>query len=166
MGMRSELTDSARKMRKLPTEAELRLLKHIQEAVAEGTKDQDAQKDKDKEELLTLSTRQNDLRDLFDRLIQKATGGQQKLGPRPDPNDQLPEEATKEDVDKKELVDTLIDDKDPDKAVSGGEKLTGDRMARSADRLAKDDAGKVTQEIQRKSPRVDRSAIQGSSSGA
>jgi hypothetical protein len=129
---------------KLPTEAELRLLKKNQEEVHDSTIGEDAKKEKDKENLLSLSTRQSDLRNLLDLLIQKATQGQQKLGPPPDPKDQLPEESNKE------LQDDLLNDKANDKTVDTGERLTGDRMARSAQRLAKNDPGAMTQEIQKR----------------
>ena len=85
-------------------------------------------------------------------MIQKATDHQQKLGPPPDPKDQLPEETAnaKEDLDNKEMQDDLLNDKVSDKTVDTGERLTGDRMARSAQRLAGNDPGAITQEIQKR----------------
>ncbi|HWE93478.1 MAG TPA: DUF4175 family protein [Tepidisphaeraceae bacterium] len=136
---------------KLPAEAELRLLKKNQTAVRTGTEEADKVAQKDKEQLLALGTRQGELRDLFDKLIQKATEGQNKLGPEPDPNEQLPEEANKEDIENQEIEQGLLNDKVTDDMAEKGLKLTGDRMARSRVRLAvKDDPGKVTQEIQKR----------------
>jgi hypothetical protein len=136
---------------KLPTEAELRLLKKNQLTIREGTEEADKAAKKDKEQLLSLGTRQGELRDLFGRLIEKATQGQSKLGPEPDPKDQLPEEAKKEDIDNQELEKALLNDKATDDMAEKGVKLTGDRMARSRIRLAiNDDPGKVTQEIQKR----------------
>ncbi|HET6248034.1 MAG TPA: hypothetical protein VFE47_10085, partial [Tepidisphaeraceae bacterium] len=133
---------------KLPTEAELRLLKKNQEVVDDRTKAADKQKEKDKEELLALSTRQSDLRNLLDVLVKKATG--QGLGPPPDPKDELPPDVKKEDLDNKEIDDKLLNDKVDDKAVDSGIKGTGDNMGRSANRLARNDPGEVTQEIQKR----------------
>ncbi len=41
-----------------------------------------------------LGDRQGQLRDVLDQLLQKASHGQTKLGPEPDPKDKLPEEAS------------------------------------------------------------------------
>lgn len=141
----------------MPSEPELRLLKGLQEAVNKSTKSMhDAivkQADKDaaaKEKLLSLGGRQGELRNLLDELLKKASEGKLKLSPEPDNRDQLPEEAKAQDVEDQEL----------DKELAGGEagegdqaerniKLTGDRMARSRQRLAiNNDPGKVTQVIQ------------------
>ena len=45
--------------------------------------------------MLSLSTRQSDVRNLLDGLIKKATQGKQSLPPPPDPKDRLPEETSK-----------------------------------------------------------------------
>jgi hypothetical protein len=135
---------------KLPSEAELRLLKKNQVTVREGTEEANKPAQKDKEQLLSLGTRQGELRDLLDRLIQKATEGKNKLGPEPDANSQLPEEASKEDIENQEIENGLLNDKVTDDMAEKGLKLTGDRMSRSRQRLVKDDPGKVTQEIQKR----------------
>jgi hypothetical protein len=136
---------------RMPSEAELRLLKAIQQAVNNSTVKIDAQKDKDKNKLLALGGRQGELRDLFDKMIQKATQGKVKLGPEPDNKDQLPEEAKKDDVEDQELEQQLMNDKASEDQTTNSVKLTGDRMARSRQRLAlNDDPGKVTQEIQKR----------------
>lgn len=136
---------------KLPSEAELRLLRKNQEAINKGTTDVDKPAQKDKERVLDLGTRQGSMRDLLDQLIQRATEGKIKLGPEPDNRDQLPEEAKKEDVDDQELTKNLLGDNPADDADANKIKLTGDRMARSRQRLAlNDDPGAVTQEIQKR----------------
>jgi hypothetical protein len=138
---------------KLPTEAELRLLKRNQEIINKGTEVADAAdaKEKDKPVVLDLGTRQGSLRNLLDQLVQKASEGKQKLGPEPDNRDQLPEEASKEQIEDDELTRGLLSDNPDDDSPTKKIKLTGDRMGRSRQRLAlNDDPGKVTQEIQKK----------------
>jgi hypothetical protein len=136
---------------RMPSEAELRLLKALQQAVNNSTVKIDAQKAKDKNKLLALGGRQGEFRDLFDKMIQKATRGKVKLGPEPDNKDQLPEEAKKEDVEDQEFEKQLLQDKVSDDQTTNSVKLTGDRMARSRQRLAlNNDPGKVTQEIQKR----------------
>ncbi|HWE04552.1 MAG TPA: DUF4175 family protein [Tepidisphaeraceae bacterium] len=138
---------------KLPTEAELRLLGKNQQAVNEKTIEADKQKEKDKEQLLALGGRQGEIRGLLDQLIQKASQGKTRLGPEPDPKDQLPGNASKEDVDNQEMQDDLLGSAKPG-APSGNDKsvqATGDRMARARQRLAlNNDPGAVTQEIQKR----------------
>ncbi len=135
---------------KLPSEAELRLLKKNQEGINDETTNAHQQKEKDKEALTTLGGRQNDLRGLLDTLIQKATNGQQKLGPPPDPKDELPETASKDELDNKELDQELLEQKVTEKTVDKGIVLTGNRMAQSGYRLRRIDPGPVTQEIQKR----------------
>jgi len=137
---------------RMPGEAELRLLKALQQAVNNSTVKIDADKtrEKDKEKLLSLGGRQGELRDLLDKMIQKATQGKVKLGTEPDNKDQLPEEAKKDDVEDQELEKQLLNDKTGDETTNSV-KLTGDRMARSRQRLAlNNDPGQVTQEIQKR----------------
>lgn len=136
---------------RMPSEAELRLLKALQQAVNNSTVKIDAEKEKDKNKLLALGGRQGEFRDLLDKMIQKATGGKVKLGPEPDNKDQLPEEAKKEDVEDQEFEKQLLQDKVSDDQTTNSVKLTGDRMARSRQRLAlNNDPGKITQEIQKR----------------
>jgi hypothetical protein len=138
----------------MPTEAELRLLKQFQQAVNKSTEATDAAGKKDAQETLALGGRQGELRNLLDELIKQATQGKVDLGPEPDNKDQLPEEATEEDVDDEELDDELLGDgEDEPEADAVVEKVrkTGARMARSRQRLAlNNDAGKVTQIIQKR----------------
>jgi hypothetical protein len=135
----------------MPSEAELRLLKALQQAVNNSTVKIDAEKEKDKNKLLALGGRQGEFRDLLDKMIQKATSGKVKLGPEPDNKDQLPEEAKKEDVEDQEFEKQLLQDKVSDDQTTNSVKLTGDRMARSRQRLAlNNDPGKITQEIQKR----------------
>jgi hypothetical protein len=134
---------------KLPTEAELRLLKDLQLAINKSTKKIDAEPVKDQPKLLALGNRQGELRNLLDETLKKSSGGQMKLGPEPDPKDALAEEVGKEQLDKAELVDDLLQGApDPEKIMKGTADV-GSRMARSRQRLAlSNDPGKTTQLIQ------------------
>jgi hypothetical protein len=135
----------------LPTEAELRLEKALQQAVnkatiaiSQGGKNQDPA-------LVALGGRQGQLRDVLDQLLQKSSHGQMKLGPEPDPKDKLPEEATSDQVDDQELTQNLLQGDGapgPDQ-VKDDVALIGQRMGRSRQRLALDhDPGQVTQDVQ------------------
>jgi hypothetical protein len=138
---------------KLPTEAELRLLKRMQQAVNKNTVDADAlpKPQQDKVALVNLGTRQGKLRTLLDTMLKQTTNGKESLKPEPDPKDKLPEEAGKEAIENQEIEKELLGG-DP-KAEKETKQLNrvGDRMARSRQRLALDnDPGKVTQEIQKR----------------
>jgi len=136
---------------RMPGEAELQLLKALQVAVNRSTTRIDQDKNRDKPRLLALGGRQGELRDLLDKMIQKASSGKVKLGPEPDNRDQLPEEAKKEDVENQELENQLLNQKPNEDDTAKDVKLTGDRMARSRQRLAlNNDPGKITQEIQKR----------------
>jgi hypothetical protein len=139
--------------KKLPTEAEFRLLKALQVAVNKATADLD-QPERDKPRILALGTRQGELRNLLDSMLQKASGGQSKLPPEPNPKDRLPDEAKPEDVDNQEIDKSLLNDKTDEAATAKVDKETGqigDRLARIRQRLALDnDPGKVTQLIEKK----------------
>lgn len=134
---------------KMPGEAELRLTKALQQAIDKSTVAIDAVKLKDLPKLAALGLRQGQIRGLYDQLIQKAA--HIKLDPEPDNRDQLPEEASKEDVENDEFDKQLRNgDMTEDSAIKAI-KLTGDRMARSRQRLAlNNDPGPVTQEIQKR----------------
>jgi hypothetical protein len=135
----------------MPSEAELQLLKALQLAVNKSTRIIDQQKDKDKEKLLALGGRQGEMRNLLDKMIQRATQGKVKLGPEPDNRDQLPEEAKKGAVEDQELDNQLLNQKLTEDQTENTIKLTGDRMARSRQRLAlNNDPGEITQEIQKR----------------
>jgi len=142
---------------KMPTDVELRLLKALQGAVNKATVKIDdevaaAGGKKDQPKLAGLGGRQGELRNLLDQLLQEASKGQVKLGDEPDDKIQLPEEATKADVDDQEYFNDLLkNDKVDGPAVEKIVKAAGDRMGRSRQRLAiKNDPGKVTQEIQKR----------------
>jgi hypothetical protein len=127
-------------------------LKDLQRAINTNTKVADGQLQKsptDKSQVLALGTREGELRGLLDQTMQKASKGQLKLGPEPDPSTLLPEEAKQEDVENDELDKNLLDDKAAAEKEESQAGLIGDRMARSRQRLAiKSDPGKVTQIIQ------------------
>ncbi len=133
----------------MPSEAELRLLKQLQEAVNKSTKTIDAEKVKDNEKLLALGGRQGELRGLLDRLLQQSSGGKLKLDAEPDNKNQLPEEADDQAIEDQELEKELVEGKVEEETLTSNVKLTGDRMARSRQRLALNtDPGKTTQKIQ------------------
>jgi len=138
---------------KLPSEVELRLLRARQLSVNKSTteignlpKDQ-----QDKVALVALGNRQGKMRTLLDNLVKQATRGKEGLKPEPDPKDKLPEEAGKEQIENQEIDQDLLGG-DPQGAQETKQlNRVGDRMARSRQRLALDgDAGKVTQEIQKR----------------
>jgi hypothetical protein len=144
---------------KMPTDIELRLLKDLQTAVNRNTKvvDGEVQKnkgkkdEKDGQKLLALGTRQGELRGLLDNLLKQASEGKITLGKEPDPKDQLPEEADKNAIEDQEFIKDLVDNNLQADTVEKSIKLTGDRMARSRQRLAlTNDPGEVTQEIQKR----------------
>jgi hypothetical protein len=150
----------------IPTEAELRLMKDLQVAENDATVAISKAQQQSKSDLLSLGNRQGDLRNLLDKLLQKASQGQNKLPPEPDNRDQLPEEAAGKDpnaavekVDNQELAQDLLDVK-PEKGAKANPpaaqdqhdlNLIGDRMARVRQRLAINaDPGAITQEIQKR----------------
>src|SRR5688572_20805963 len=139
---------------RMPTEAELRLLKSFQLSVNKATEAVHAANKKKPEETLALGGRQGQLRNVFDELVKQATDGKVQLGPEPDNKDQLPEEAEEEDVDNQELEQELLGDgkEEPEAdAVVDKVKKAGARMARARQRLAlNNDPGKVTQIIQKR----------------
>jgi hypothetical protein len=138
---------------KLPTEAELRLLKAHQNAINRETRETDAtpRPERDQPGIVTLGNRQGELRKLLDSLIKTATRGKEGLKPEPDPKDKLPEEAGKEAVENQEVADELLGGQPNAEKETKQLNRVGDRMARSKQRLALDlDPGKVTQEIQRR----------------
>jgi hypothetical protein len=148
----------------MPSEAEFRLMKDLQLAENNATLELSKQPNPEKSDLASLGNRQGDLRNLLDKLLQKASKGQAKLPPEPDNRDQLPEEAAgktpggaAEAEDNKELTDILVGEGKVDKPGQPPAeaqidlKLVGDRMARSRQRLAENaDPGPITQEIQKR----------------
>lgn len=142
---------SGQQPRRMPTEAELKLLKSLQQAVNKSTVKVDAQPNKDKDVLAALGGRQGELRNLLDALLKQASNGLMDLGPEPENKDQLPEEAAADDVEQKELEDLLLGENKTQARIEQDFKLVGTRMARSRQRLAlANDPGKVTQEIQKR----------------
>ncbi len=138
---------------KLPTEAELRLMKALQESINKNTTEADKlpKEEQDKVALVNLGNRQGQIRSLLDTLLKKVTQGKEGLKPEPKQEDKLPEEAGKEQIENQEADAELLGG-DP-KAAAESKQLNrvGDRMARSRQRLALDnDPGKVTQEIQKR----------------
>ncbi|HTW93710.1 MAG TPA: hypothetical protein VMD30_02880, partial [Tepidisphaeraceae bacterium] len=133
----------------LPTEAEIRLIRDLQKGVNDDTKDADAQSPHDKQAILELGKREGDLRQLLDHILQKASGGQLKLGSEPSNKDTLPEEASNEDLDLEELRDQALNAKPDAQGESDDTGLVGLRMARAHQRLALNlDPGQTTQRIQ------------------
>ena len=138
---------------KMPTEAELKLLKALQAAVNTSTTKQAAVPKPEAPVLTGLGGRQGELRNLLDSLLKKASDGKSGLGNEPDNKNQLPEEAAADDADQTDLENSLLGGdagKSQDK-VDQGFQLVGTRMARSRQRLAlNSDPGPVTQEIQKR----------------
>lgn len=133
----------------LPTEAELRLLRNLQQSVNRNTTSLDRLPQKDLAALEALGTRQSQLRQLLDQSIQKATGGMATLGPELPEHQLLPEETSLDEEEDRQLQADLLT-ASPDKR-SGSQVLNhvGQRMARSRHRLAvAHDSGLITQAIQ------------------
>lgn len=135
----------------LPTEAELRLLKALQEIVNRDTREQD-RKDApvDPPRVVAIGERQGELRTLLDTLIQNASRGELKLDPEPDLSKPLPEEQGGNVADA-ELDQHLLEGNPEAEQEERDAHRIGDRMARSRQRLAvKHDPGPLTQLIQKK----------------
>jgi hypothetical protein len=136
----------------LPPEAELRLMKQLQVAVNKSTKTIADLGKPDDPTLTALGGRQGELRSLLDQTLQKASRGQLKLGPEPDPNQKLPEEASNAQIDLNELQNNLLNtnvQKPDPQGIAKDLDEVGQRMSRSKVLLGADhDPGKTTQEIQ------------------
>lgn len=136
---------------KLPTEAELQLLKAMQVAVNNVTKKINDLPAKDKDKLLEVGGRQGELRGVYGELMKKASRGKIELGPEPDNKNALPEESGEEAVNNQELQDNLLGANPNQQPEADQAQRVGSRMARSRQRLAlNSDPGKVTQLIQQK----------------
>ena len=137
----------------LPPEAELRLIKRLQESVNEATADLaklDAAKRPD-DRLADVGGQQGDLRGVLDTMLQKYSQGKIKLGPEPDPDTRLPGEAGVEKLDEGELGADLLGQNAGRDGEAGDAGRVGDRMARSKQRLSLSrDPGEVTQAIQQR----------------
>jgi hypothetical protein len=137
----------------LPTEAELRLLKRLQQAINKNTIALDRAAAPDPATATSLGGRQGQLRNLLDQLLKAASHNKVMLGAEPDPKDKLPEEASSQDIDNSELQQDLLkgDGKPAADPSTGVIDHVGQRMARSRQRLALDhDPGTTTQEIQKR----------------
>ncbi len=137
----------------LPPEAELRLVKRLQEGVNRATKELDELKQAGEaqvgEQIVDAGNEQGDLRGVLDQMLRQYSRGAIKFGPEPDPDDPLPEEAGEGAVEDRELVDDLLGDNAGQTGDAGDAAVIGDRMARSRQRLAlKEDPGRTTQIIQ------------------
>jgi len=134
---------------KLPPEAELRLMKRLQEAVAKST-EAIAKLDKlDESKVVALGGREGKLHDLLGQLLKKANV---QLPPDLGPQDKLPEEMAKEDQADKELENQLMQATgDPtEEQAAAGIKMVTQRMGRARDRLSQSkDPGAVTQDIEK-----------------
>jgi hypothetical protein len=135
----------------LPTEAELRLEKALQQAVNKSTTAISRRLGNQDPALVALGNRQEQLRNLLDQLLRKASHGQMKLGPEPDPKDRVSQQASGDAIDDQELTQNLLQgdaSPNPD-AMKDDVSQVGRRMAQSHQRLSLDrDPGPVTQEIQ------------------
>ena len=139
----------------LPAEAELRLMKSLQQAVNVATKttaDDKALAGEAKDSAaVTLGRRQSSLRELLVELTNKAGNGEGGIGPEPKNLPPLPEEASLAQIDDQELQAELLGGKPGAKDKELDVRRVGDRMARSHQRLENDrDPGRVTQVIQRR----------------
>lgn len=143
----------------MPPEAELRLMKSLQQVINGQTVEADAaitaangqKTDEVNESLVGLGRRQAQLRKLLDELMSAASNGSVTLGPEPKDGEPLAEEATIEQIDDKELEQELLagDPGSKDKEIDV--RRIGDRMARVRQRLELDrNPGRVTQVIEKR----------------
>jgi hypothetical protein len=141
---------------RIPSEAELRLLKGLQEAVNRATKSKaEAAVGRaaagERGAIEAVGRRQGDLRDLLGEMVTKASRGRIKL---PDePTKPLAEEAATGRDEDRALEDDLLQGKPQDGGAgpSGGNLVenAANRMARSRQRLVTDaDPGPITQQLQ------------------
>lgn len=136
---------------KMPTEAELKMLKSLQQAVHRSTVRINSEAPTDKPRLLSLGNRQGELRNLLDQLIQQATRGQLQLDPEPENKEILPEETSDRISESGDLENLLLGKAVGDSQIEQSIQLAGARMARARQRLAiNHDPGNVTQEIQKR----------------
>lgn len=142
----------------MPPEAELRLMKSLQQAINGQTSEADAlinvakeKTDDMNESLVELGRKESNLRKLLDDLMSAASRGQTRLGPEPKDGEPLPEEATLAQIDEKELEQELLGGKPGAKDKEIDVRRIGDRMARVRQRLELDrNPGRVTQIIQKR----------------
>jgi hypothetical protein len=143
----------------MPPEAELRLMKSLQQVLNGQTVEADAsivankgeKTDEMNEGLVQLGRRQSQFRKLLDDMLSAASKGAVTLGPEPKDGEPLAEEATIQQIDEKELEQELLagDPGAKDKEIDV--RRIGDRMARVRQRLELDrNAGRVTQVIQKR----------------
>ena len=136
----------------LPPEAELKLVKALQEGVNKATKELAELKQAAGEaddplsgRIVATGEQQGELRGVLDQMLRQYSQGRVRFGPEPDAADQLPEEANEGQVEDRELLDELLGKQ----GVDANTQRIGDRMARSRQRLAlSEDPGKTTQIIQ------------------
>jgi hypothetical protein len=136
---------------KLPSRAELRLLKKNQEMVNDAAIQAARARPQNMEALIGLSVRQSEIRGVFDRVIQKVGAGKLKLGPPPDPKAAPPQARNKEQIENDQLDDLLLHNaaKTPSKWIESHIAFIGDRMAQSSQRLVAGKVNDVTWKIQR-----------------
>ena len=143
----------------LPPEAELRLIKKLQESVNDATAElsklkADEAKQPNKpdqppvgERVADVGGQQGDLRGVLDQMLQKYSKGQIKLPPEPAPEKEPVVGVDK--LDEGELKDDLLGQNAGQQGEGGDAARVGDRMARSKQRLTLSrDPGEVTQTIQ------------------
>lgn len=140
----------------LPPEAELRLMRSLQDRVNKATRttaEAKLEEERKAAELVALGRRQADIRKLLGDMVNKASGTPEgkepALPPEPEEANPLPEEATLAQVDDKELQAELLGGKPGGQNGQIDIRRAADRMTRSRQRLElQRDAGTVTQVIQ------------------
>jgi hypothetical protein len=137
--------------RPIPPEAELRMLKSLQEEVNNATRTANAAQPRPDDQVISAGEAQRQVRELFDQMIQKASEGRERLADEPPEDQLLPEEATAAEVDDDELNAELLGGNEQASQEASEVRRAGDRMARSRQRLTvRRDPGEVTQLIQRR----------------
>lgn len=123
----------------LPPEAELKLVRKLQEAVNGTTEalagikqqgDAAQQPPELDERLAATAAEQGELRGVLDQMLRSYSEGQSGFGPEPDPQNALPEESGDTDqieqqLDDRDLLDDLLGDGARDNAGGAGEMMEG-----------------------------------------
>ncbi len=112
----------------LPPEAELQLVKRLQQGVAEQTRQLDTNRDGDdfEQRVAENAAEQGEMRDVLNQMLRQYSQGKVGFGPEPDPETLLPEEqADGEDVeqqlDDRDLLDDLLGEAARGEAQGAGE---------------------------------------------
>lgn len=139
---------------RMPTEAELRLLRALQVDINESTIEIDNQRRENPEikidePLVDVASEQSALRRVLDEMLTNSSQGKIKLGPEKTNVEAMPEEADDAAIDDHEFEEDLLGQAAGAENAERDIARIGDRMSRSRQRLEVGrDPGEVTQKVQ------------------